>query len=117
MGVVDDVVAGVEVLEDPLRTPPSGTGAAMCRTSTGEVGLGEHRHADVGQHGAAIERGDRVSVRGHFRASDQAVVEEDRLVHHLWVWKQRLGLLGLVLAVLMAPLCFTIRDGRVVERG
>ena len=61
--------------------------------------------------------GDRVSVRGRFRAADQVVIEEEHHHHRLWHWKQGLGILGLILAMLAAPLCFTVHGGRVVERG
>jgi len=66
---------------------------------------------------SGIALGDRVSVKGHFRASDRVVVSARQQVHTLWPWKVGLGLLGLAAAVLAAPLGFTIRDGRVVERG
>lgn len=66
---------------------------------------------------SGLSVGDRISVRGRFRGSDQVVVEEERLLHRLWYWKQGLGILGVILALLAAPLCFTIRGGRVVERG
>lgn len=81
-----------------------------------EIG-GVVRGIPVEGDASGLQLGDRVSVRGTFRAHDQVVVEEKHLVHRLWVWKERLGILGLILAVLAAPLAFTVRDGWVVERG
>ena len=65
---------------------------------------------------APPEPGQRVSVVGHFRASDQVLVAETLEVHLLrWV-KEALGLVGLFLVGIGLPLCFRWRDGRLEER-
>lgn len=109
-----------------LADPPAHDGAlAVFPTHTVTAIEGPSRYTiggvirDIPVEGdaTALQVGDRISVRGSFRAADQVVVEERHLVHRLWAWKERLGILGLVLSVLAAPLAFTLRDGWVVERG
>ena len=41
--MVDDVVAGLEIVEEALALPLAGPGPAMGSAATGEVGLGQHR--------------------------------------------------------------------------
>ena len=64
-----------------------------------------------------LEVGDVVSVAGTFRGSDASVVETLRIAHPYRRWKQGLGVLGVVLAFAYLPSAFTIRGGRLVERG
>lgn len=65
----------------------------------------------------ALHPGDILSVRGHCRGLDPVIVEVARQSHPLRRWKERLGLLGLVLAGVAAPLVFRIEAGRLVARG
>jgi hypothetical protein len=64
-----------------------------------------------------LEVGDVVSVAATFRGSDASVVETVRIAHPYRRWKQALGVLGVVLALAFLPGAFTIREGRLVERG
>jgi hypothetical protein len=64
-----------------------------------------------------LDVGDTVSIRGTFRASDGAVVQTQRELHHLRPWKAAFSLLGLLLGVLLVPRFFGWRAGRVVIRG
>ena len=66
---------------------------------------------------AGMKVGDTVSVVGHFRAADGAIEAEVADVHHYRFWKELLGVLGAVLAVLAAPFGFRWRGGRLEERG
>ena len=62
------------------------------------------------------EPGQRVSVVGHFRASDQVLVAETLEVHLLrWV-KEALGMVGLLIVAIGLPFCFRWRNGRLEER-
>ena len=66
--------------------------------------------------GLAPEPGQRVSVVGHFRASDRALVATELEVHLLrWV-KELLGVVGLLILGVGVPLSFRIRGGSVEER-
>lgn len=64
-----------------------------------------------------LEVGDVVSVAGTFRGSDSSVVEAFRIAHPYRRWKQALGVVGVVLALAFLPSAFTVRGGRLVERG
>lgn len=64
-----------------------------------------------------IREGTTVSVTGKFRASDAVVVQEVREVHVLRVYKEALGVLGTILALIAAPFGFRMRGWSVVERG
>ena len=61
--VVDDVVAGLEVLEDARRLPPAGPRGAVGPAAAGEVGLGQHRQLDLGEDGAECGAAPRRSAR------------------------------------------------------
>jgi len=61
--------------------------------------------------------GDTVSVRGHFSAERQAVVEDVREVHHLRFLKRIESALGALLSVVYLGWVFRVRDGRVVVRA
>ena len=66
--------------------------------------------------GPAPEPGQRVSVVGHFRASDGVLVATTLEVHLLrWV-KELLGVVGLVILGIGVPLSFRVRGGTVEER-
>lgn len=64
-----------------------------------------------------LHEGSTVSVIGRFRASDGVVVEAVREIHVLRVYKEALGILGTVIALIALPFGFRIRGGKVVERG
>jgi hypothetical protein len=64
-----------------------------------------------------LEVGDVVSVAATFRGSDSSVVESFRIAHPYRRWKQALGAVGVVLALVFLPTAFTVRGRRVVERG
>lgn len=64
-----------------------------------------------------LKLGDTVSVVGNFRAADDVVVASVLYVHRYRKWKERLGILGMMLSLLAAPLGFAWRAGRLVERG
>ena len=53
--VVHDVVADLEVVEEAAAVTAAGTGAAMGAASTGEVGLGQHRHLDLREDAAPLQ--------------------------------------------------------------
>ena len=57
--MVHDVVAGLEVVEEPLGIRPSaGARRSVRSTPAGEVGFGEHRELDRRKDEATFERGD-----------------------------------------------------------
>lgn len=60
--------------------------------------------------------GSTVSIEGHFRGSDHVVIEDVREIHVLRDWKERLGVLGTIVVILLAPLGFRWRQGRLTER-
>ena len=62
------------------------------------------------------EPGQRVSIVGHFRASDGAVVAREMEVHLLRWAKEALGVVGLLLLAIGIPLSFRFRNGRVEEK-
>lgn len=66
---------------------------------------------------AEIAEGSTVSVIGHFRASDGVVVQSVREVHVLRVYKELLGIVGTILALIALPFGFRLDRGAVVERG
>ena len=53
-----DVVAGLEVVEEPARVAALRARPAVGAAATGEVGLGEDRERDGGQDEAVVERSD-----------------------------------------------------------
>lgn len=61
--------------------------------------------------------GDDVSVGGRFRAADSHVVAEWQEVAALRPGKRRLGLAAMGFLLVALPFWYTIRGGRVVERG
>lgn len=61
--------------------------------------------------------GSTISILGHFRGKDLVVVEEQRELHLLRAWKERLGILGFVLVSFAAPSFFRWKQGRLWERG
>jgi len=61
--------------------------------------------------------GDTVTVKGHFRASDQAVVETERIDHPLRRVKGLLSIIGLILGAGLGRRFFGWESGRVVLRG
>ena len=66
---------------------------------------------------SGLNLGDTVTVIGHFRATDGAVIAEKRVVHP---WRKAKGLLSifaLILACIFMPRFFYWSDGRVVVRG
>lgn len=73
--------------------------------------------------GVAVAVGDTVTVEGHFAGADGRVVADRLTRHPLRPVKEGLGLLGLALALVAAPLAFgwvggwPWRGGRLVERG
>ena len=69
--VVHDVVAGVEVLEEPGALALAGAGAAVGASAPGELVLGEHGEPHRGQQEAALEGGDHDAGAGR---SDDGVV-------------------------------------------
>lgn len=64
-----------------------------------------------------LEPGTTVSVAGHFRAADAAIVADVVQVHRLRPWKKALGVVGLLAALVAAPLSFRWRAGRLEQRG
>lgn len=64
-----------------------------------------------------LERGQVITVVGHFRARDSVVVQVRREIHHLRPYKMGLSLVGLLLAMVAAPWRFTWRDGYLRVRG
>ena len=64
----------------------------------------------------APEPGQRVSVVGHFRASDRVLVATALEVHLLRWLKELLGVVGLLILGIGVPLSFRIRGGAVEER-
>jgi len=61
--------------------------------------------------------GDTVSVVARFEAQRTVAVEESREIHHLRVWKERLGMAGVAAWALLTPWCFVWVNRRLVERG
>jgi len=61
--------------------------------------------------------GDTVTVKGHFRASDQAVVETERIDHPFRKVKGLLSIIGLLLGAGLWSRFFGWEGGRVVLRG
>ena len=66
---------------------------------------------------AGLRPGQTVSVRATFRASDQVAVEVARDLHRLRRAKEALGLLGVALCLLAAPLVFAWGPGGLRTRG
>lgn len=64
-----------------------------------------------------LQVGQEVSVGGHFRPVDGAVVEEWREIHRLRDAKKALGVLGLLAMLILTPFCFGLRRGGLVCRG
>ena len=64
-----------------------------------------------------LKRGDTVTVMGHFRASDKAVIASQRVDHPLRPAKAILSILALIFAGVLAPRFFALSDGRLVLRG
>ncbi len=64
-----------------------------------------------------LKVGSTISIVGTFRKADVVVVEKQRELHVLRVWKERLGILGFGLVCIATPLFFRWRNGRVEERG
>ncbi len=56
MLLVDDVVAGRQVVEVPAGHPSLRWAAAAA--TTGQIGLGQHRNADLAEHDPSFERRD-----------------------------------------------------------
>ena len=54
--VVDDVVAGLQVLEDARRLAPARPGGAVGAAAAGQVGLGQHRQPRLGKDRRVVER-------------------------------------------------------------
>lgn len=61
--------------------------------------------------------GRTLTVEGHWESEPEVFVEEWRQPHDARTAKVVLGLVGTGFLVVVAPLWFRIRDGRVVERG
>ena len=61
--------------------------------------------------------GDTVTVKGHFRASDLAVVQTERIDHPLRRVKGLLSIIGLLLGAGLGRRFFGWEAGRVVLRG
>ncbi len=66
---------------------------------------------------SGVAPGTTVSVAGHFRAADGAIVADVVEIHRLRPWKKALGVLGLLGALGVAPLSFRWRAGRLEQRG
>ena len=64
-----------------------------------------------------LELGDTVTIIGHFRASDGAVLVRERIDHPWRKTKGLLSVLALVFAFAWVPKCFGWSSGRVVLRG
>ena len=58
-----------------------------------------------------------VSLRAVFRGADQVAIQTERHHHHLRLHKKVLGILGLLGALIAAPLAFSLRDGGLSTRG
>ena len=66
---------------------------------------------------SGLSVGDTVTIIGHFRAADGAVIAKTRVDHP---WRKAKGLLSifaLILACILMPRFFTWSDGRAVVRG
>jgi hypothetical protein len=61
--------------------------------------------------------GDTVTIMGHFRASDQAVIAYERVDHPWRAAKGLLSILALLFGCWLAPRFFGFSGGRVVLRG
>lgn len=121
--VAMEVVFGYrDCLEDPERWDGSRVIFPLW-TVTGIDGPERYRvskvvhDVPVAGTSAGLQVGDTISIKGHFRASDLAVVEETRALHPLRRWKERLGYAGLVVVLVAAPGFFTWRGGRLRVRG
>lgn len=73
----------------------------------------------VAVHGSSdgLSVGDTVTVKGHFRARDQAVIETERIDHPFRRLKGLLSIIGLLLGAGLCPRFFDWQSGRVVLRG
>ena len=89
MVVVDDVVAGLQVLEDARRLAPARPGGAVGAAAAGQVGLGQHGQPRLREDGRVVERCD----------DDAAARPGEALVDRLWPLLS--GLVGP--SVLLAP--------------
>jgi len=74
---------------------------------------------DVSIEGSSdgLSVGDTVTIVGHFRARDNAVIVQERVDHP---WRQAKGLLSIIALLLgcwLLPRFFGLSDGRVVLRG
>lgn len=64
-----------------------------------------------------LAKGDTVSLIGTFD-KDKMVVEQTLIeIHHLRKYKEGIGVLGLLSAFVLAPLCFRWRNGQLGERS
>ena len=61
--------------------------------------------------------GDSVTIKGHFRAKDGAVVVTERIDHPLRPFKAALSVFGLIAFGVFSPRFFYWSHGRVVLRG
>ena len=87
--VVDDVVAGLQVLEDARRLAAARPGGAVGAAAAGQVGLGQHGQPRLGEDGRVVQR----------RHDDPAARSGEPLVDRLWPLLS--GLVGP--SVLLAP--------------
>ncbi|NOY26131.1 MAG: hypothetical protein GXP62_09695 [Oligoflexia bacterium] len=58
-----------------------------------------------------LARGQEITLVGHFRGRDSVVIEDHHHVHTLRPYKKGLSLVGLLLAVFLAPRVLRWRDG------
>lgn len=111
-----------DCLEDPARF--DGTLLVLPLWEVTRID-GPHRYAaskvlkDIPIEGdtSPLHVGSTVSVKGRFRAADAVVVEEQRELHVLRDWKERLGIFGFLVMAAAAPFFFRFREWRLVERG
>ena len=66
---------------------------------------------------AGLSVGDTVTIIGHFRAADGAVVARERVDHPWRRAKAILSIIALILAAWLTPRFFGFSAGRVVYRG
>ncbi len=64
-----------------------------------------------------LAEGMTVSVQATFRGQDGVAVEVSREHHRLRLHKKILGIIGLIGALIAAPLALVLRDGGLAERG